>query len=183
MNKFKLDSQDTVIFIIDLQEKLMKAMKNRESVYQNTRLLLEVAKQYNIPVVSCEQYPKGLGSTVKEVKDYLPPNYYYLEKISFSAYTEELQEILQKIGRKTIIVVGSETHICVFQTSRDLVDAGYNVHVVRDAVCSRFKENYENGLDLMKSLGAIITNTETILFDLFQYSNTPEFKAISPLIK
>lgn len=183
MSKYKLDRKDAAILIIDLQEKLMKAMKDREKVYKNTGLLMAVAKELDIPVVLTEQYPQGLGSTVKEIKDSLPSNYYLLEKFKFSAYVDEMRDILNKIGRKTMVVTGSETHVCVFQTTRDLVEAGYKVHLVADAVCSRFEENYRNGLQLMGNLGAVITNTETVLFDLLEYSNTPEFKAISPLLK
>jgi nicotinamidase-related amidase len=80
-------------------------------------------------------------------------------------------------------VVGTETHVCVFQTVRDLVEAGNNVHVVRDAVCSRFDENYRSGLELMRDVGAVVTNTETVVFDVLKCAGTPEFKAISPLVK
>jgi len=92
-------------------------------------------------------------------------------------------DYLKLSGRKTVIMTGSETHICVFQTVRDLAQAGYNVHVVRDAVCSRFDENYENGLELMKDAGAVITTAETVVFDLLRAAGTPEFKVISPLVK
>ncbi len=180
---FKLDPEDTILFIIDLQEKLMKVMEYREKVYKNTNLLLEAAKQFSIPVIVSEQYPKGMGATAKDIAQNFPEVYHYLEKTSFSAYKETLQEILQKIGHKTIIITGSETHVCVFQTTRDLIDAGYNVQLVSDAVCSRTKQNYKNGLDLMKSLGAVITNTETVVFDLLQYSDIPQFKVLSPLLK
>jgi len=183
MSKYKLVRNDTAIIIIDLQEKLMKVMKEKEKVYKNTNLLLAVAKELDIPVILTEQYPKGLGTTIRDIKDNLPQGYYRLEKFKFSAYSDEFRDILRQINRKTLVVTGSETHICVFQTTRDLVVAGYNVHVVKDAVCSRFKENYKNGLELMKDSGAVITNTETVVFDLLEYSNKPEFKAISPLLK
>lgn len=183
MTKFKLDSEQTVLLIIDLQEKLLRVMKDRETVFKNTRLLIETAKQFNIPIILTEQYPKGLGATVDEVKNALPEQYYYIEKMSFTACTDELKNILSKINRKYVVVAGSETHICVFQTVRDLNEAGHIVHVAKDAVCSRFDHNYENGLKLMEDTGAVITNTETVVFDLLKYSGTPEFKAISPLLK
>ncbi len=90
---------------------------------------------------------------------------------------------MKELNRKTILITGSETHVCVFQTTRDLQEAGYQVHLVKDAVCSRFDENYENGLQLMHDMGAVITNTETAVFDLLQKAGTPEFKVISPLVK
>jgi nicotinamidase-related amidase len=182
MNKYVLKKDDAVLVIIDLQEKLMKAMKDREKVYKNTNLLLAAAKQLDIPVVVTEQYPRGLGATVPEIQQNLK-DYEYIEKTTFTACGQQLIDYLQHGTRKTIIITGSETHVCVFQTVRDLVQLGYSVHCVRDAVCSRFDENYENGLSLMKDTGAVITNTETVVFDLLQQAGTPEFKAISPLIK
>lgn len=182
MANYKLEAQDTVLIIIDLQEKLMRAMKDKERVYKNTNLLIEAAKQLNIPIIVTEQYPKGLGATVDEIKDQLP-EHFYLDKVSFSACVGNLPIELEKLGRKNILITGSETHICVFQTTRDLVAAGYNVQVVKDAICSRTDENYINGLELMKDVGAIITNAETVVFDLLKVSGTPEFKAISALLK
>ncbi len=182
MANYKLDAKDTVLVIIDLQEKLMKAMKDKDRVYKNTNLLIETAKQLNIPIMLTEQYPKGLGATADEIKNNLP-EHFYLDKVSFSACIGNLPSELEKLGRKNILVTGSETHICVFQTVRDLVELGYQVQVVKDAVCSRTDENYNSGLELMKDLGAVITNAETIVFDLLKVSGTPEFKVISPLLK
>jgi len=181
MPNYKLNKDDTVLVIIDFQEKLMKAMSQSEKVYKNTNLLLVAAEQMSIPVIVTEQYPRGLGSTVNEIKEYLK-EYQYIDKVKFSAY-EGLKDILSASGRKTVLITGSETHVCVFQTTRDLIEDGYNVQVVKDAVCSRFKENYLNGLELMKDVGAVITNTETVLFDLLKVAGSPEFKVVSPLLK
>lgn len=182
MKKLHLEPNDTVLVIIDLQEKLMNAMKDRERVYKNTALLLETAKQFEIPVIVTEQYPRGLGKTVDEVSQHLP-EHSYLEKTHFSACTPDFHNMLKNINRSSVIITGSETHICVFQTTRDLLEAGYQVYIPRDAVCSRTDENYENGLDLMKTAGAVITNTETVIFDLLKQAGTAPFKAISPLLK
>lgn len=181
--KYKLNRNDAVLIVIDLQERLMNAMKDREKVYKNTNLLLSTAKEFNIPVILSEQYPRGLGETVAVIKENLPADYIYVDKQSFSLCGAGLFEKLVNIGKNTVIVCGSETHVCVFQTVRDLVEAGYNVHLVRDAVCSRFDENYENSLSLMSELGAVVTNSETVVFDLLVTAGTKEFKAISPLIK
>ena len=101
----------------------------------------------------------------------------------FSAYTEEIVTAIKETGGKKIIITGMEAHICVFQTVRDLLAAGYEVFVVSDAVCSRTKGNYLNALSLMSNMGAVVTNTETVLFDLLKEAGTAEFKALSPLIK
>jgi len=180
MSKYQIEKEDAVLVIIDIQERLMNAMAERDQVYKNTALLIETAKQLGIPIVLSEQYPRGLGATAAEIKDHLE-DYKYIEKVSFSV-SEQLLDILPP-ERKTLIVTGTETHVCVFQTVRDMVEAGYTVHLAKDAVCSRYEINYSSGLELMRDLGAVITNTETIVFDMLKISGTPDFKAISPLIK
>ncbi|NLB19216.1 MAG: isochorismatase family protein, partial [Syntrophomonadaceae bacterium] len=107
----RVKGDQAVLVIIDLQEKLMKVMPDREMVVNNTLILLELAHQFNIPVIVTEQYPRGLGPTLAEIKEVLK-DHILLEKITFSA-GQDLTESLQKIGRKQIIVVGSETHVCV----------------------------------------------------------------------
>jgi len=182
VSKFKLKADECALIVIDLQEKLMKAMKDAEKVLNNTNLLLATAKQFEIPVIVTEQYPKGLGPTVAEIKNNLPEHSYF-DKVNFSACGDSFMDKITAVGRKTLIVVGTETHVCVFQTARDLLAAGYDVQVVSDAVCSRFDFNYLNGLDLMKEAGAVITNTETVVFDLLGCAGTPQFKVISPMVK
>lgn len=181
--KFRLKAEDSVFVIVDIQEKLMVPMKYREQVYRNHQTLMALAGQMDIPVVKCEQYPRGLGPTVPEIAGLLPENHYSVEKVSFSACTADLLNTLQQLQRKTMLISGSETHVCVFQTTRDLLEAGYTVHVIRDAVCSRFKENYLSGLQLMENMGAVINNTETIAFDLLRGSDHPAFRAISAVLK
>lgn len=182
MNKYKLDAQDCLLVIIDLQERLMAAMKDKETVFKNTRLLLTAANLFSMPVIVTEQYPKGLGPTESTIKESLK-DHQYIDKTLFSACTEAFTQMVADSGKKTVLISGSETHVCVFQTVRDLTQAGYNVHVVKDAVCSRFDINYENGLELMKDCGAVITNTETVLFDLLKEASGPAFKTISSMIK
>ena len=182
MEKFRVKKEDTVLLIIDLQEKLMVAMKDREKAYKNTNILLQAAEGLHYPVVVTEQYPRGLGETVPEIKKHFKEPY-LVEKMKFSACVTELKAILEKLNRKTILVTGSETHVCVYQTVRDLLGDGFKVHVIRDAVCSRFDENYENGLLLMQEMGAVINNTETVLFDMLEAAGTPEFKLVSKLVK
>jgi nicotinamidase-related amidase len=106
-----------------------------------------------------------------------------MEKDSFTALTGEVAGVLQELGRRQVIIAGSETHVCVFQTVRDLLDAGFEAFVLADAVCSRTKDNYRIGLALMRDEGAVVTGTETVIFDLLKKSGTMEFKAISQLLK
>ncbi|MGE5404699.1 MAG: isochorismatase family protein [Candidatus Saccharibacteria bacterium] len=182
MAKHQLQHEDCVLLIIDLQDNLMKAMDQAEKVYKNTQLLIATCRQLSMPIVVTEQYPKGLGGTVAAIADHLG-NHTRIEKTAFSACTEDTMQALSKLGRKQVLIVGSETHICVFQTVRDLIAAGYIPYVISDAVCSRYKLNYKNGIHLMQEEGGIITNAETVVFDLLKKSGTPQFKAISPLLK
>jgi nicotinamidase-related amidase len=183
MKKHILNENDALLLIIDIQEKLSSVMKYEDKVIDNTLILLETSKLMNIPVIITEQYPKGIGPTVNQIKEKIDSNVEIFEKTSFTGCTEEVILALEKAGKEKIIITGMETHVCVFQTARDLIDNGYEVFVARDAVCSRTKENFLNALDLMKDMGVVITNTETIVFDLLKKSGTPEFKVLSKLIK
>lgn len=182
MNRYKMEAEETVLIVIDLQEKLMKVMKDREMVVKNTLILLELANQFNMPVIVTEQYPAGLGRTLPEIAQKLG-SHELIEKITFTALIPELSKKLQALNRKRILLVGSETHVCVFQTVRDLVQHGFTVYVPKDAVCSRYPLNNASGLELMKDVGAILTNTETAVFDILYQAGTPEFKVMSRLVK
>lgn len=182
MEKFILTREEAVLMAIDIQERLAPAMKYGEQVIRKTNTLTSVAKKMGIPIIVTEQYPKGLGKTVSEISSNLETDLIY-EKMTFSGYTADVASVLNKLGRIKIIIAGMETHVCVFQTVRDLLSRGYQVFVVGDAVCSRTKENYQNGLSLMSFMGAVVTNTETVVFDLMKEAGTPLFRELSKLIK
>jgi nicotinamidase-related amidase len=182
MEKYYLNKEEAVLLIIDIQEKLMPAIKNSEMIIDRNKILAETAKTMNMPILVTEQYPKGLGSTVSELEEGLDGAVKY-EKATFTGCSKELLEYLQETNRKKIIVTGTETHVCVYQTVRDLLNEGYFVFLVEDAVGSRTKENYDNSISLMRDMGAVISNTETIVFDLLKKSGTVEFKALMKLIK
>lgn len=182
MGKHRLFADEMVLLVIDLQERLLAAMNDRDMVVKNTNILLELSKRMGIPVIVTEQYPKGLGPTVSEITAHFN-NPSIHEKVVFSAFSSELRQQLQDMGRNKILVTGTETHVCVYQTVRDLLDSDYQVYVAQDAACSRFPLNHNNGLALMQEMGAVITNTETVVFDLLRAAGTDHFKAISPLVK
>jgi len=182
MDKFIINNEEAVLLIIDIQDKLVKPMKYADKVIENTNIIISAAEEFNMPIIYTEQYPKGLGNTVIELEERLK-NANKFEKTHFTAYIEGVKEILKEADRKKIIIAGMETHICVFQTARDLINDGYEVFVVKDSVCSRTKENYLNGLSMIESMGAVVTNTETVIFDLLKKAGTPEFKVLSKLIK
>lgn len=183
MRKFSPDRGDAVLAIVDVQERLASAMSERGKVIENCLHLIEAARLLGIPLVVTEQYPRGLGPTVEEIQGALP-HHHRAEKLSFDCCREEsFMDALSSLGRRTVLLTGMETHVCVLQTCLGLLDAGYGVHVVGDAVCSRRGDNHAAALELMRDAGAVITCTETVLFQLLERAGTPEFKAISKRIK
>lgn len=182
MDKFTLNKEETVLFVIDIQDRLIPAMKDKFQIIKNNTTLITAAKEMNFPILATEQYPKGLGRTIPELLQLIGEENIFA-KNSFTAYTEDVKDKLESLGRKKVLITGMETHICVFQTARDLINDGYQVYLAKDAICSRDKDNYQNGLDLCESFGSVITNTETAVYDLLKVSGTPEFKTILKLIK
>ncbi|MBF0330283.1 MAG: hydrolase [Nitrospirae bacterium] len=183
MEKFYIDKNNAALVIVDIQEKLAVAMKAKEDVVKNNLHLIELAKLQNIPIVVTEQYSKGLGPTVSEIRTAVAA-YQPIEKLTFSCCGETgFPSEMKKLGKKQVILTGMETHVCVLQTCIDLLKDGYIVHVVRDAICSRSKENWKTALEYMRDAGAVITCTETVLFQLLKVAGTEEFKAISKRIR
>ena len=182
----KLDRSRTALLVVDLQEKLAAAMDPAamERVQRNVVALVEGAKALGVPLVVTEQYPQGIGPTLPAIRAALPEGTQAIEKVDFScAAGPAVQAELERLGRDQLIVAGMEAHICVFQTVRDLAAAGRQVFVPHDAVLSRVDENRRVGLDLAQRAGAVVTSTETVLFDLLGKAGTPEFKLVSRLIR
>lgn len=182
MDKYTLHRDGTLLLVIDIQDRLARVMDEKEEVIRNSRILISAARELGFPSLVTEQYPRGLGRTVPELLELLDQELLFT-KNSFTACTDQVREALDRLGRKKVLIAGMETHVCVFQTARDLLADGYQVFLASDAVTSRARFNYLNGLDLIRSMGAVITNTETAVFDLLKESGTPEFKAMSALIK
>lgn len=184
MNPPTLRPAETGVLVVDWQARLCAAMPDAV-VEQNTRHaanILQLAATLALPVVATEQYPKGLGPTVEAIAAHLPDPAH--AKTMFSALADPAAgAAIRAAGRRTWIVVGMEAHICVFQTARDLVAAGFAVHVPRDAVVSRTKGNWHNGLELARRAGAVVTNSETALFDLLGEGRGEAFKMVSRLIR
>ena len=178
-----LSRDHTALVLIDIQGKLASLMHEREALYRQLQILLQGAQILKLPILWLEQYPKGLGPTIPEVADLLSDQE-PLAKTCFSACgLSAFQTQLRQSGRRQILLAGIESHICVYQTARDLLDSGYQVEVVADAVSSRTAENKELGLQKMASAGAQITAVEMCLFELLQAAGTAEFKQIAALVK
>ena len=177
-----LQKETTALLVIDVQERLMPVIHEQEKIFANVNKLLRGAEILSLETIITEQYPKGLGNTCKEVE--IGENKTLIEKVCFSCMlSEPVTEQLKLTNKKSLIICGVESHICVLKTTLDALKQGYEVHVVADAVSSRTAENKQIALDRMRQAGAFITSTEMILFMLLDKAGTDEFKAISKLIK
>ncbi len=178
-----LDLENSVIVMIDLQEKLVKAVEKYSPV-DNACKIAKAAKILNIPVIVTEQYPKGLGETVPALKEVLADNTVYIEKTDFSAMNNmDFYDAIVNTGKNQVIIFGIETHICVYQTVSDMLKKYYDVYVVKDACASRDKSEFKTGMELIKQNKAFVVTTEILLFELLKTSKHPNFKEIQSLIK
>ena len=178
-----LKSENTGLIVVDAQEKLMKVMRDPERVTDRILKLLHLARVFHLPVILTEQYSKWLGPTLTPVKEALP-EYDPIEKLDFNCCSVDLFNTrLKATALDNIILVGVETHICVFQTCVSLLEKGYRVHVPHHAVDSRTEDNWNIGLSLMKEAGAIITSAETVIFQIMQKAGTKKFKEMLKVVK
>ena len=178
-----LKAHNTVLVLIDIQGKLAALMHDKDALYTQLHILIKGAQALQLPILWLEQYPKGLGPTIPEVADLLPDQQ-PMAKTCFSACgLSAFSQALRATGRRHILLAGIETHICVYQTARDLLDNGFYVEVVADAVSSRTAQNKAIGLEKMLHCGAQITSVEMCLFELLQQAGSAEFKEIAALVK
>ncbi|MDY7036699.1 MAG: hydrolase [Thermodesulfobacteriota bacterium] len=178
-----LEREHTGLLIVDSQEKLMQVMDRKQRVIDNIIKLLQLSNFFALPVILTEQYPQWLGPTLPEIKEYLPA-YEPIEKLHFNCCdVEAFHERLDSEALKSIIITGVESHICIFQTCVSILEKGYQVHVPQDAVDSRTDENWHVGLELMKEAGALITSTETVIYQILKKAGTKEFKKMLKIIK
>lgn len=175
-----LDTNNSILVIIDIQEKLVKAASNGEKTIINTSKISQAAQILSIPVIITEQYPKGLGATVESITG---SEAFIMEKSSFSAFKEpEFEQKIKSLNRKQVILCGIETHICVLQTAIDLYKNGYEVYVLKDCVSSRSEEEQNSGLELLKQYSIKVITVEIALFQWLKSSKHPQFKDIQKLI-
>jgi len=178
-----LDRDRSILLVIDLQEGYRGKFYEEERVVRSTNRLLAAAGELGVPVLLTEQYPKGLGATREDVAENLPDGFERFEKTTFSALgAEGLGDALTRHGRDQVVVAGIETHVCVNQTTHDLLERGLQVHLVRDAVSARFPLEDEAGFAKMLASGAQATSSEQVLFEWLERAGTPEFKAIHRLV-
>jgi nicotinamidase-related amidase len=179
-----LKASDSALILVDIQEKFRPVVAGMEDVIRHAQALVRGAVRLGIPVVATEQYPKALGPTAQELRQWLPESQEYFPKMCFSALgCEPLRAGLSATGRKQVVMTGIETHVCVMQTGLELLAAGYSVYVVADAVSSRKGSDREAGLKRLEKHGAELVTTEMVVFEWLRAAGTPEFKEIQALIK
>jgi nicotinamidase-related amidase len=183
-DKFWLSREKAVLVVVDVQEKLVPAMEERAcgQLVSHVNMLIEAFKGMDLPIIATEQYPRGLGHTITELAAATEQN--CVEKVAFSCAGEaNFMTALEKTGAEQVVLVGMEAHVCVYQTMIDLLDRGYAVHLVRDAICSRFDSDYQTAITMAPQMGAVLTTTEMALFQLVGVAGGDDFKMVSKLAR
>lgn len=179
-----LAAENSLLVIVDVQQKLMNVMSESEKCLAKVRLLANALTLMDVPVIVTEQYPKGLGATVDAVKEVLNENTPFVEKSAFSCCgADEFNRKVLENDRKNIILCGVESHVCVLQTAIALLSKGYNVTLAADAASSRNENDKDLALSYLRHSGVSVLSTESIIFALLKDSKHPAFKAVSALLK
>jgi len=162
---------------------LAHLMHGKELLFKNVQKLIKGIQILGIPILWVEQNPRGLGPTIPEIADILS-NIQPISKMSFSSCrNDRFLQALNALNRKQVLIAGIEAHVCVYQTAAELVDIGYDVQVVTDAVSSRNMENKEIGLQRMRDSGVSLTSVETALFELLKVAEGEQFREILKIVK
>jgi len=180
-----LEAAQCALVVVDIQEKLLPPIFNKELLVKNSQLLIRLAKILSIPIMVTTQYSKGLGPTVAEIASLLSevPS---TDKMEFGCFGSDQFRARLKLlpgERNTVLLCGMESHICVMQTALGALNEGYLVHVASDAVGSRAEWNWKIGLERMKAAGAVISSTEMMMYELLRCSGTPAFKELLPYLR
>jgi hypothetical protein len=179
--KMRIEKENSLLLVVDIQEKLFPYIENHEALSKKAVTLAEGMKALGVPMLAARQYPRGLGDTIEDLRPFFTG---YCDKTTFSCCADEpLLVRLQEMRRKNIIIIGIEAHICVLQTVVDLKARGFLPIVVTDAVGSRNHHDYDTALRRMEYEGAILTTVESILFEFCREAGTDVFKIISRLVK
>jgi nicotinamidase-related amidase len=181
----QLDAEQCALIVVDIQEKLLPPIWNKEQMLRNSQLLIKLARVLKIPAIVTTQYAKGLGNTTPEIASLLPESS-PIDKLFFSCFGSDVFcSMLKRLPgqRTTVLLCGMETHICVMQTALAALREGYLVHVASDAVSARTEANWRIGLDRMRAAGAVISSAEMMIYELLRSSGAPAFKEMLPYLK
>ena len=179
-----LRPEDCALAVIDIQEKLLPPIHEKERLVRNSQLLVRLADILSLPIIVSTQYVKGLGPTVPEVSSLLP-QMKAVDKLEFGCFGNEeyCSQVAQMANRNTLLLCGMEAHICVMQTALGALNQGLNVHVAADAVSSRTEMNWKLGLNRMQAAGAVLSSTEMMIYELLGKSGSPAFKEMLKHLK
>jgi nicotinamidase-related amidase len=183
--RISLDADRCALIVVDIQEKLLPPIFQKEYLVKNSQLLIRLAGILKLPTLMTTQYPKGLGNTIPEIASLLPETQ-PVDKQMFSCFGSDVFcSLLKKVPgkRNTVLLCGMESHICVTQTALGALREGYIVHVASDAVSSRTEWNWKIGLERMRAAGAVISSTEMIIYELLRSSGAQAFKELLPYLK
>ena len=179
-----LDIDNTVLLVIDVQGKLANMVHEHERLLLHIHHFVKASEAFNLPILWTEQAPHKIGETVASIKDVLVPKFKPIHKTSFSCYQcPDFLDTLRTINKRQIIVTGIETHVCVYQTVRDLHAHGYQVHLMADAVSSRHKFDHDIAIARMRDEGITITSAEMVICELLKSADHPKFKQVMAYIK
>jgi nicotinamidase-related amidase len=180
-----LESDQCALVVVDIQEKLLPPIFQKDQLVRNSKLLIRAAGVLKIPAIVSTQYAKGLGKTVPEIASLLPETE-AIDKDRFSCFgSDAFCTLLKRLpgNRNTLLLCGMESHICVMQTALAALREGYLVHIASDAVSSRTEWNWKIGLERMRAAGAVISSTEMIIYELMRSSSSPAFKEMLQYLK
>ncbi len=179
-----LEREKTALVIVDLQEAFRSPIPDFSLIIGQTSILVRGFRILEVPIIITEQYPKGLGRTAEEILYSLPDDAEFIEKTTFSACgATSFSEKLKALGATQIVLAGIEAHICVNQTAHDLLNEGFQVHLLLDCISSRITHDKYTGIEKMKRSGVIPSNVEMALFELMQDAKHEKFKEIQQLVK
>jgi nicotinamidase-related amidase len=179
-----LKPEDCALAVIDIQEKLLPPIFEKERLVRNAQLLVRLADILSLPILVSTQYQKGLGKTIDEISSLLP-QVKTVDKLEFGCFGngEYCSTVAGLANRNTLLLCGMESHICVMQTALGALNQGLNVHVAADAVSSRTELNWKIGLNRMQAAGAVVSSTEMMIYELLGKSGTPAFKEMLKHLK
>ena len=179
----RLHPRHTALLVVDIQERLLPGMVEREELLGRTACLIEGVKALELPILVTEQYPKGLGPTVEAITRHLPAGASVFEKLKFSACTEPVREELRRLNTRSVVVAGIEAHVCILQTCLDLAGAGYTTAVAVDAISSRRPLDREAAVQRMIQSGVLASTVESALLELVGEAGGDRFRSVLKYIK
>ncbi|MBN1599639.1 MAG: hydrolase [Bacteroidales bacterium] len=179
----RINRENTIGVVIDIQEKLLPSIHQHDEILKNSLKLIKGLKVMQVPIVVTQQNTKGLGSTVEVINQAIG-NFSYIEKVTFSCYREPaFIRVLNRIGKRNVIIIGLEAHICILQTTLDLLYNNFNPVIVEDCIGSSRETDKKVAVWRMRDVGSVITTSESMLFELCREAGTDEFKEILKLVK